>query len=369
MAEWITLRAADGHEFQAWSAAPEGRPIGAIVVVQEVFGVNRHIRWVCGQFADLGFHAVAPCVFDRVGGNVELEYTDEGIAEGRNRVAALGFDPALLDIAATAAWLAPRARVGVVGYCWGGTLAFLAATRLALPAVSYYGARSRPFLDEVVRAPLMMHFGRHDPLIPQEFHDEFAARQPAVPVHFYDAGHGFNCNERADFHAGSAALAWRRTIRFFREHLGTTDDDADAGDAPFVLDPRIEADTLELVDLPLCRVRLMDDARFPWLVLVPRIEGLRELYELPPDARAQLMAETVFVQQVMARQFAPDKLNVGALGNVVPQLHVHVIARFETDAAWPGPVWGQGKPERYAPGIASAMRRSLVAAMADPDAG
>lgn len=375
MPEWISLQADDGHAGTGYLATTEGPPLGAVIVLQEVFGVNRHIRWVAEQFAANGYHALAPCLFDRVGGNVDLEYTEAGITEGRARVAQLGFDPALRDVAAAAEYFGNSMPVGVVGYCWGGTLAFLAATRLGLPSVSYYGARSRPFFDERVQSPLLMHFGRNDPLIPPDFHDEFAAKHPDVPVHFYDAGHGFNCNERSDFHAPSAAMAWRRTLRFFREHLvmgdhtfgdtrdGPASDGSAATPGAFEIDARLVADTIELTDLALCRVLLMNDARFPWLILVPKCAGLREIHELDEWQQAVLMQEVVRAQRALTRVFAPDKLNVGALGNVVPQLHIHVIARFRGDEAWPGPVWGRPGAMPHAPGTLNALKRSLIEAL------
>ncbi len=368
MADWISLKAADGQTLSGWMSRAEGRPLGAVVVLQEVFGVNRHIRWVCEQFAANGFDALAPCLFDRVGGNVDLEYTEEGITEGRRRVADLGFETALLDVEAAQAVLAKKTRVAVVGYCWGGTLAFLANTRLGLPAVSYYGARSLPYLDETVSAPMLMHFGRHDPLIPPAFHDALKLKQPDVPVQIYDAGHGFNCNERADFHAESAALAWRRTLRFLRDSLASDDllANDDTGTTSFELDSRLERDTLPLVDLPLCQVLLMNDSRYPWLILVPRIAGARELLELEVADQHKLMDEVILAQRVIHQLFEPEKLNVGALGNVVSQLHVHVLGRFSSDAAWPGPVWGQGSPVPYAPGVANALAKTLVQALTTP---
>lgn len=365
MSEWITLTAEDGHRLTAFLARPAGTPLGAVIVLQEVFGVNHHIRWVTEQFADHGFVALAPALFDRVGGNLELGYDDAGIAVGREKVAALGFDAALLDVAACAAYLGGRDRVGVVGYCWGGTLCFLANTRLGLTAVSYYGARSRPYLDEAPKAPLLMHFGRKDPLIPEEFYAELAQKQPTVPVHFYDAGHGFNCNERADFHAESAALAWRRTFRFFKEHLpepAVAPEPASAADL-FELDPRLAADALVLMDWPLSRVLLMNDARYPWLILVPRLPGLRELHQLTEPEAEELMHEIRAAQLVLTSLYEPDKLNVAALGNVVPQLHVHVLARFEQDAAWPKPVFGLGTAQPYAPGALRAAEKTLREAL------
>lgn len=363
MNDWIDLYARDGHCLRAFVARPEEPPIGAVIVIQEVFGVNRHIRWVAEQYAANGFLAIAPCLFDRVGGNVELEYDQAGIDVGRQRVAELGFDAALLDIEACVQYGRQFGQVGAVGFCWGGTLAWLCATRLALPSISYYGARTRPYLDETVRAPLLMHFGRHDPLIPADFYAELAAKQPSVPVFFYEASHGFNCNERADFHAESAALAWRRSLRFLRETL-TSDSPAPVSEPDaFALDPRLAADTLPICELPLCSVLLMNDARFPWLILVPRLPGLADLIDLPEAAQQQLMHEIGTGQHALRTLFEPDKLNVAALGNVVAQLHVHVIARFHADAAWPKPVWGTGEAVLYSPGQAKALQKSLREAL------
>lgn len=365
MPDWIQLTAADGHQFSAFLARPAGVPLGAVIVLQEIFGVNRHIRWVTEQFSDHGFLALAPALFDRVGGNLELNYDEAGVAVGREKVATLGFEAALLDVQAAADYLGGPGKVGVVGYCWGGTLCFLANTRLGLSAVSYYGARSRPFLGEAVKAPLMMHFGRKDPLIPADFYQELAEKQPQVPVHFYDAGHGFNCNERADFHAESAALAWRRTFRFFKDHLKAHQSVRDTATPPegFALDPRLAGDTLVLLDWPLCRVLLMNDARYPWLILVPRQNGLRELLDLGEAQSQQLTREILAAQRVLNDLYDPDKLNVAALGNVVAQLHIHVLARFEQDAAWPKPVWGLGDVQPYAPGALRAAERTLREAL------
>lgn len=134
---------------------------------------------------------------------------------------------------------------------------------------------------------------------------------------------------------------------------------------PFALHPRLAEDTVEVTRLPLCRVLLMKDRRFPWLLLVPEREGVREIAELPPVDRAELIEEIARVSDVLTRLFQPDKLNVGALGNVVPQLHVHVLARFSTDPAWPGPVWGSGTAVPYADDELEEIRGRLAAAFFD----
>ncbi|HKI03448.1 MAG TPA: HIT family protein [Thermoanaerobaculia bacterium] len=131
---------------------------------------------------------------------------------------------------------------------------------------------------------------------------------------------------------------------------------------PFALHSTLAADTAEVARLPLCRVLLMKDRRFPWLILVPERESIREIHELPTADRVALVEEITRASEVLARLFQPDKLNVGALGNVVPQLHVHVVARFASDAAWPGPVWGSGAAEPYPESELVEIRESLVSA-------
>lgn len=359
--DWIEIEAADGHHLRAYRSLPPEEPLGAVVVIQEIFGVNRHVCWVAEQISAHGYAAYAPCLFDRVGGNVALEYDEAGIADGRERVAQLGFDAALIDIAATAATAEAHGPVGCIGFCWGGTLAWLCATRLALPAISYYGARTAPFLDETPQAPVLMHFGARDPLIPQAFHDALKQKHPEVPAYYYPAGHGFNCNERADFHAESAAIAWRRSFAFLRQHLA---------EAPrFLLHPVLAADCIEVVDLPLCRVLLMNDARYPWLILVPRQKDRREIIDLAHADQHRLSDEIAQVSAALQSICEPTKLNVAALGNRVPQLHVHVIARFDSDAAWPDPVWGRGERVIYAEGAAKMLVKTLRAMLTTPAAG
>jgi diadenosine tetraphosphate (Ap4A) HIT family hydrolase len=133
-----------------------------------------------------------------------------------------------------------------------------------------------------------------------------------------------------------------------------------SGEADFLLHPRLAADTLPLGEGPLCRILLMDDRRFPWLVLVPRRAGAVEIHDLGPDDRAGLIEEVARASIALTRAFKPDKVNVGQLGNLVPQLHVHVVARRRDDAAWPGPVWGSGPAERYAAEGREAVVRRLL---------
>lgn len=219
MGEWMPLTTPAGP-VQAWLARPEQPPLGAVVVVQEIFGVNAHIRRVTDGFAAAGFTAMAPALFDPVKPDMQLGYDAEGTAEGRGLAAGLGFDRALQIAAASARWLRESGhRVGVVGYCWGGTVAMLANTREGLPSVTYYGGRSVPFLGEAARAPMLFHFGERDPLIPPEDVQQHHEHHPEAIIHTYPAGHGFNCDERRDYAPDSAALAFARTIAFLKDHL------------------------------------------------------------------------------------------------------------------------------------------------------
>lgn len=219
MGKVIEIVAEDEHTLSAYRADPAGPPRGGLVVIQEIFGVNGHIRGVCDRFAEAGYAALAPAMFDRVRHGVDLDYTQAGIAEGRRLVAELDWDHALLDCAATAEAAADAGKTGIVGYCWGGTVAWLAATRLGLPAVGYYGGRTIGVVDETPKAPVMLIFGGRDPHIPLADVEMIRAAHPEVPIHLYPAGHGFNCEARADYHAESAAAAQARTLAFFAEHL------------------------------------------------------------------------------------------------------------------------------------------------------
>ena len=219
MNRWIDIETPHGP-IRGWRCEPAGPSRGAVVVVQEIFGLNAHIRSVAEHFAADGFIAVAPALFDPVERGVELGYDQPGIARGRELTRTLGFDRAIDLVSATASSLQSEGlRTGVTGFCWGGTVALLANTRLALPAVSYYGGRSVPFLEEPLRAPMLFHFGEHDPIIPPEHVALHRERHPGATFHVYSAGHGFNCDIREDFEPASAALAWQRTTDFLTEAL------------------------------------------------------------------------------------------------------------------------------------------------------
>lgn len=232
MGQWIPLDTPAGR-VAAWLAEPAGAARGGLVVVQEIFGANAHIRAVAEGYAADGYVVLAPAFFDPVEPGVELGYDPAGTARGRELVAQLGLDAALQIVAAAAAWLQARlagrgepTAVGTVGYCWGGTVALLSALRLGLPSVSYYGARNLPFLEDPQlvarpRAPVMFHFGQDDPLIPDAAVQAHRQALPGMEVFTYPAGHAFNREVDADaYHAPSAALARQRSLAFFAGHLG-----------------------------------------------------------------------------------------------------------------------------------------------------
>lgn len=215
-----TIRLLAGNDqLGAYLAEPEGTPRGGLVIVQEIFGVNPHIRDVADRYAREGWLAIAPALFDPLRPDVELDYTAEGVAEGLGLVGELGFERPLAAIAAAAETVAHAGRVGVVGYCWGGSLAYLAAIRLGLPAVSYYGGRNTLFTDQVARAPLMFHYGLRDAHISAADREQVQQANPDAAVYVYDADHGFNCDRRGSYDAEAAALAGRRSLEFFERHL------------------------------------------------------------------------------------------------------------------------------------------------------
>ena len=220
MSQWIPLDT-DAGPVRAWYARPGHPPRGAVIVLQEIFGVNPHIRAVADGFAGHGFVAMAPALFDPVQPEVELAYGDAGFTRGRELVSELGVDRALQVVSAAARWLREsNHRPGVVGFCWGGSMAFLANTRLGLPAVSYYGARTMPFIAETARAPLLFHFGGTDASTPAEDIARHRSLQQQATVHVYaGAGHAFNRDvDPRHFHAASATLANERTLAFLAEH-------------------------------------------------------------------------------------------------------------------------------------------------------
>jgi len=222
MGDWITLTAADGHVLSAWQVRPASTPRAGLVLVQEAFGVNAHIRDVADRFAALGYLVVAPAMYDRYARGFEVGYGEADIARGIAMLPDLDWDKALLDVdAARAAVRAMTAKVGIVGYCFGGSMAWLSACRLPFDvAVCYYGSRIPAHADETPRCPLIAHFGRLDKSIPLERVEQVAAAHPDIPIYLYEAGHGFSCDRRpAAFDRAAHDLAWRRTRAFFDASL------------------------------------------------------------------------------------------------------------------------------------------------------
>jgi carboxymethylenebutenolidase len=217
----LQLRAADGNELSAYLAKPEGEPRGAVVVVQEIFGVNSHIRRVAEQYAAEGYLAIAPALFDRQVRGVEMGYDPASVQQGIAYMVKADTDGVIADVNAAIDAVRHAGRIGMVGYCWGGRVTYLAACRTDIAAgVAYYGGGLPQLLGETPRSPMMFHFGERDSHIPLTDVDAVRQAYPQGTYHLYPAGHGFNCTERADFDAASAHLAFSRTVEFFRKHIG-----------------------------------------------------------------------------------------------------------------------------------------------------
>jgi carboxymethylenebutenolidase len=224
MGEWIKLKASDGFELSAWRADPKGTPRGGIVVIQEIFGVNHHIRSVTDRFAAEGYLAIAPAVFDRVEPGVELAYDPAGIARGMELAGKMNQnrENTFADITAAIEVAKAAGKVGITGFCMGGTYTWGASSRFPelAAAVGYYGGGILGMKNAKPLVPTMLHFGEKDDHIPVAGVRELEALHPDVPVYLYPAGHGFHCDERGSYDAPSAALAWSRTLEFFGKHVG-----------------------------------------------------------------------------------------------------------------------------------------------------
>jgi carboxymethylenebutenolidase len=216
----VELNSADGHSLSSYLAAPEGKPLGGMVVIQEIFGVTRHIRAVADQYAAAGFLTAAPALFDRVERNVDVPYTD--MAKGFGYMQAMKNDQVMLDVQAAIDRVRPAGKVGVVGYCWGGTIAYLTAARLRIDAaVAYYGGGIERLIAETPHAPIMFHFGEKDTHIPLSAVEKIKRAYPQGIYHLYPADHGFNCTDRASFDSASAKLALARSLEFLHRNVGS----------------------------------------------------------------------------------------------------------------------------------------------------
>ncbi len=223
MGEFITLRADDGHELDAYLAKASGTAKGQLVVFQEIFGVNGHIRNVCDRFAADGYTSLAPAMFDRAERKVDLGYTAETMEQGRDLRARIEWDDMIHDARAAVDYLRGGGALGVVGYCWGGSVAWLAACRIEglSSAIGYYGGQIAMFNDEQPKCPTMLHFGEKDPFIPLDDVEKISAAHSDVAVHVYDgADHGFECDERGSYHEPSRNLARDRSLAFFADNMG-----------------------------------------------------------------------------------------------------------------------------------------------------
>jgi carboxymethylenebutenolidase len=218
----FTLTAADQHQLGAYRADPQGAPKGGMVVIQEIFGVNRHIRSVCDRLAQEGYVAVAPALFDRTVRNFESGYSPAEIEKARSFVAKPDWDAMLRDTDAAIKELKSVGPVGIIGFCMGGTIAFLSACRLSglSAAIAYYGGRIVAFADEKPKCPTQMHFGEQDQSIPMTDVETIKQKRPDCEIYVYkDAGHGFHCDERGSFHQPSRDLAWQRSMAFLQKHM------------------------------------------------------------------------------------------------------------------------------------------------------
>jgi carboxymethylenebutenolidase len=219
MGRTIELVAADEHRLSAYAAEPAGKPRGGIVVIQEIFGVTRHIRAVADQFAAAGFHAVAPAVFDRTERDVDVPYTD--MKRGFGYAQTLKDTAVMLDVQAAADRVRTAGKVGVVGFCWGGTMAYLASARLKIDAaVAYYGGGISRHIAEKPRCPIMFHFGERDAHIPLSDIEKIKAANSQGIFYLYPAEHGFNCTDRSSFEPASAKLAMDRSLEFLHQYVG-----------------------------------------------------------------------------------------------------------------------------------------------------
>jgi carboxymethylenebutenolidase len=218
----LKLTTSDNHTLGAYRADPSGKPRGGLVVIQEIFGVNHHIRAMCDRFAAIGYAAIAPQVFDRFVRDFESGYSPDEIAHARSYLGNLNFDLMMKDIGASVGNLQGVGPIGIVGYCMGGTAAFLAACRVNgfSAAVAYYGGMIGKFVDEKPKCLLQMHFGDKDEGIPLSTVEEIKKKQPQAETYVYPgAPHGFACDERASFRKEASDLAWQRTTEFFAKNL------------------------------------------------------------------------------------------------------------------------------------------------------
>ena len=222
MGDQISIKMQDGFELSAYRSLPSAQSKGVVVVIQEIFGVNAHIREVADGYAAQGYSAIAPALFDRIERDIELGYAEADMGKGIE-LAFQGLEMAqtMKDLQSVVDYGAAQGAVGVVGFCFGGLLTYLSACQLkgVVAASSYYGGGIAGVLDHQPKCPLIMHFGELDAHIPMTDVDKIKEANPRIPVHVYDADHGFNCDHRASYSEQAAELALQRTLAHFDQHL------------------------------------------------------------------------------------------------------------------------------------------------------
>lgn len=219
---FIEITASDGQTIGAYLSMPDAAPRGGIVVIQKIFGVNEHIRDVCDRLAGEGYAAIAPAIFDRKEKNFQSGYSPEEIERARAFIPDFDFDLCMRDVEAAREKVAEYGKVGIVGFCLGGTIAFLGATRLSgiAAASCYYGRSIQQFADETPKCPAQLHYGALDKRIPPENYEDVRHRRPDTEIYLYEnADHGFNCDRRPNFEPAAAKLAWSRTLELFKTNL------------------------------------------------------------------------------------------------------------------------------------------------------
>jgi carboxymethylenebutenolidase len=218
----IKLTASDKFQLGGYRADPATAPKAAVVVIQEIFGVNHHIRAVCDRFAGNGYVAIAPAIFDRIEPNFQSGYSPEEVAVARKFVANPDWPAMLRDSQAAIDAVKDAGPVGMIGFCLGGSVAYAAATKLSglSAAIGYYGGAIVRFADDAPKVPTQLHFGEKDAGIPLGDVDIIRAKRPDVEIHVYPgAQHGFNCDERASYDPASSVIAKQRSLDFFARHL------------------------------------------------------------------------------------------------------------------------------------------------------
>ncbi|MBI3435319.1 MAG: dienelactone hydrolase family protein [Proteobacteria bacterium] len=222
MGSRISLTASDGFKLGAYRAQPAGKPRGGLVAIQEIFGVNNHIRNVCDRFAAQGYLCVAPQVFDRIQPDFESGYAPPEIEHARTFISKVDWTALMRDVAAAIEAVKPAGKVGIIGYCLGGSVAYVAATKLdgLAAAIGYYGGAIAKSAEQKPKVPTLLHFGDQDHSIPLSDVEIVKAKRPDCEVHVYHAGHGFSCDERGSYDENSHKIALERTLAWLGKHVG-----------------------------------------------------------------------------------------------------------------------------------------------------